>query len=598
MPNSPIAEETNLISFAILSAGKEIPGTYEVLEIRIEQHVNRIAEAEITLRDGSTANQTFDVTDSDTFKPGSEIEIKLGYQSQNKSVFKGLVTKQIIQVDDISGSKLQVICKDKALKLAINRKNGIFTEVTDSDIIEKISGECGLSSDITSTSENHKEVVQYYATDWDFIISRAEINGLVVITDSGKLTVQQPKVEDTPALQVQFGYDIIEFSGELDATNQYSDVQGNAWDMASQSVINAASSEPSVNNQGDITGAALASVLSVGTQNLSSSVPVSQSAIKTWANAALLKSRLSRFKGSVTFQGSADARVNATIKLMGLSNRFNGNAFISGITHTLADGRWTTEAQIGLSAEWFVEKHPVSAPVASGLLPGVKGLQTGIVKKIYEDPDNEFRVQVEIPLLGADGEAVWARLSTFYSGKGIGAYFMPEVNDEVILGFMNNDPRFPIILGSVFSSSIPAPETPDEKNTIKTLVTQSKLQLKFDDENKVITILTPSGNTVILSDADKAITLLTPEGITMVLSDENKGITLTDQNKNKIEMNDNGIVVESASDLTLKATQNVKIEGMQVEITGNQSTTVKGSAQCEISSDGQMVVKGVTVAIN
>ena len=598
MSNSPIVEQTNLISFVILSAGNEIPDTYEVLEIRIEQHVNRIAEAEITLRDGSAANQTFDITDSDTFKPGAEIEIKLGYQNKNNSVFKGLVTKQIIQVDSISGSKLNVICKDKALKLAINRKNAIFTETKDSELIEQISNESGLSSDITSTNELHKEIVQYYTTDWDFIVSRAETNGLIVITDSGKLIVQEPKVSDSPSLQVQFGYDIIEFSGELDATNQYSAVQGNAWDMSSQSIITADSSEPSVNEQGNITGSKLADVLNAGTKNLNSSVPITQSAIKTWANAALLKSRLSRFKGSITFQGSADAKVNSTIKLMGLSERFNGNAFISGVTHTLADGRWTTEAQIGLSSEWFVEKHPVSGPVASGLLPGVKGLQTGIVKKIYEDPDNEFRVQVEIPILGVEGEAVWARLSTFYTGNGIGAYFMPEVNDEVILGFMNNDPRFPIILGSVYSSSIPAPETPDEDNSIKTLITQSKLQLKFDDKNKVITILTPGGNTMVFSDEDKAITILTPDKNTVVLSDEDKGITITDQNKNKIQMNDKGIVVESATDLTLKAAQNVKIEGMQIDVTGNQSATIKGSAQCEISSDGQMVVKGVTVAVN
>src|SRR5690606_3429196 len=144
----------------------------------------------------------------------------------------------------------------------------------------------------------------------------------------------------------------------------------------------------------------LADVLSAGTKNLNSSVPVVQDDIQGWANATLLKSRLSRFKGSITFQGSSKAKVNTTIKLMGLSNRFNGNAFISGVTHTLENGRWNTEAKIGLSAEWFVESHPVSSPLASGLLPGVEGLQTGIVKKINGDPDNEFRVEVEIPILG------------------------------------------------------------------------------------------------------------------------------------------------------------------------------------------------------
>lgn len=596
MPSSPVVEEANLVSYSILSAGNEIPNTYEVLEIRVDQHINRIAEAEIILRDGDTAKQTFEITDSDTFKPGTKIEIKLGYQSKNDSVFKGIVTKQIIKVDDISGSKLQVICKDEALKLSINRKNGIFAKIKDSALIEKIAGDYSLSKDVTATTTEHKEIVQYYVTDWDFVISRAEVNGLVVITDSGKLTVAKPAVSATPELQVQYGYDLIEFDGELDATFQYSGVQGNAWDMSSQKVINATASEPSVNEQGDITGKNLADVLSAGTRNLNSSVPVVQDDVKGWADATLLKSRLSRFKGSITFQGSSKAKVNSTIKLMGLSSRFNGNAFISGVTHTIENGRWNTEAKIGLSAEWFVEKHSVSSPLASGLLPGVEGLQTGIVKKINGDPDNEFRVQVEIPILGDDSDTVWARLSTFYAGNNIGAYFMPEVNDEVILGFMNNDPRFPVILGSLFSSKIAAPETPDEKNTIKTLITQSKLQLKFDDENKVITVLTPGGNTMVFTDKDKGITITDQNSNKIEMNDS--GITITDKSSNKVEMTSSGITVDSQSSLTLKAAQDVTVQGMSVTVSGDQSATVKGSSECEVSSGGQTSVKGSMVMIN
>ncbi|MEM7085774.1 MAG: type VI secretion system tip protein VgrG [Bacteroidota bacterium] len=594
MPSSPIAEDTSLISFNIQSNGSDIPATYEVLDIRIEQHVNRIAEAEITIRDGSAADQTFEITDSDTFKPGAEIEIKLGYQTQNESVFKGIVVKQTIKIDEGSGSRLQIVCKDISLKLTVNRKSAIFTDITDSDLISQLAGDYGLSNDVTATTATHKEVVQYNSTDWDLIVNRAEINGLIVTTESGKLVVAKPDVSATPELQVQFGYDILEFDGEIDATHQYSGVQGNAWDMASQSIINASASEPTVNEQGDLTGSTLADVLGAGDGNLLTSTTVTQDDIQAWADAALLKSRLSRFRGSITFQGSSKAKVNTTIKLMGVSTRLNGNALITGVMHTVDDGRWNTEVKLGLSPDWFVEDHPVTAPNASGLIPGIKGLQTGIVTKIDSDPDNEFRVQVEIPILGADGDSVWARLSTFYNGNGFGAFFMPELNDEVILGFMNDDPRFPVILGSVYSSSIAAPETPDEGNTIKTIVTQSKLQLKFDDENKVITVLTPGGNT-------------------MVFSDEDQGITITDQSGNTVTMATDGVTVESKSDLTLKAANGVTIQGATIDITGDTSisasapsvsisgdtsASLSGGGTCDVSSDGQMSVKGSVVMIN
>ena len=594
MPKSPLTEETNLTSFTILSNGKEIPDTYEVISIRVEQNVNKITIAEILLRDGNSTNQTFDVTESDTFKPGAEIEIKLGYHSKDDSIFKGIAIKQLIKINSKSGSSLRVICKDKALKMTINKNNAIFEKQTDSSIISKIAGDNGLKTGVTSTSEEHKEIVQYYATDWDFIVTRAEINGMIVITDNGKLIVAKPDVNSSPLLQVQFGYDIIEFDGEIDATNQYSETKGTAWDISSQSVIEALGKEPSVNAQGDIDGKTLSGILSAGSNNLNSSTDISKNDIQNWADSALLKSRLSRFKGTVTFQGSALAKINSTIKLIGMSSRFDGNAFISGVIHTVENGNWHTEAKIGLSADWFSESREKSTLPASGLLPGVKGLQTGIVKKTYEDPDNQFRVKVEIPILGAENKTIWARLSTFYAGNNVGAYFMPEVEDEVILGFMNNDPRFPIILGSLFSSSIPAPETPDENNTIKTLITQSKLQLKFDDENKVLSILTPGGNT-------------------MVFNDENKAITIIDENDNKIEMNSEGISLESPRNISIKASQDVIIQGMNVSITGDQSvsasaeevsikgdvsTSIKGGAECSISSDGNLSAKGLMVMIN
>lgn len=594
MASSPIVEESNLVSFKITSEGNQIPDTYQVRSIRVEKFLNRISKAEIIILDGSTSKQTFPVAESDTFKPGAKIEIKLGYNSQDDSVFKGIVVKQQIKVNEVSGSTLQILCKDEAVQLTINRQNNIFTDSKDSDAIKSILSKTKLNSTITATTVQHQEIVQYYATDWDFIVNRAEINGMVVFTNSGKFIVDKPAVSSTAELKLQYGYDIIEFDAELDATYQHTRVTSTAWDISKQEMISSEAPEPSINKQGDLSGKSLAEAVDAGNSILNTSAPLSDDDLKVWAEAALLKNRLSRFKGTVTFQGSAKANPNTTIELKGLSERFNGNAFISGVVHTLDEGRWNSEAHIGLSENWFAEENKISAPVSSALIPGIKGLQTGIVKKIYEDPDNQNRVQVEIPVLGVANELVWARLATFYNGNGFGAFFMPEVNDEVILGFVNEDPRYPIILGSVYSTKIKAPETPNEKNTIKTLITQSGLQVKFDDENKVITLLTPAGNT-------------------MVFSDDKEGITITDQSSNQIQMNTEGILIESQSDLTLKATYAVKIQGATVTVdadqsldatgttvslTGNQSTAITGTAECSVKSSGQVEVQGLMVKIN
>ena len=574
MPISPLIEETNVFSFSILSAGTEIPSTYEIMSINISLEINTISSAEITVRDGSAANQTFEVTDSDTFKPGTEIEIKLGYQSKNDSIFKGVVLSESISVGD-GGNTLKVYCKDKSDVLNKNNETKEFEKKKDSEIIESIISDAGLTADVTATTLVREKVNKPQQSDWDFICELAEKNGMVIIIDAGKVTVTKPDLSTDPELQVQFGYDMLEFDTEINAADQYSSVKCSAWDEDTLKRIEATATEPTVNKEGDVDGSALSDALSANVLELKSAATYQQEELQAWADATLLRIRLSRFQGSVSFHGSSKAKVNTMIKLMGLSDRFNGNSYMSAIKHSISGGNWQTTATIGMSEESFREKNSLTTPGNPSSTKGalIHGLQTGIVKKINRDPDNRFRVQVQIPILG--DASVWARLTTFYAGNEIGAYFMPEVNDEVILGFMDDVPSDPIILGSLFSKTIAAPETPDEKNTIKTLITSSKLQLKFDDENKVFTVLTPGGNTMVFSDKDKGITVTDQNKNKIEMKDA--GITLTDKSNNTIEMTSSGITINSKSKLTLKAAQEVDVQGASISVSADGSTAIKGS---------------------
>lgn len=83
------------------------------------------------------------------------------------------------------------------------------------------------------------------------------------------------------------------------------------------------------------------------------------------------------------------------------------------------------------------------SPPAAGLLPGMEGLHTAVVKKLDGDPAEECRIQVELPWLEGDSKLLWARLSTLYATGGSGAFWLPEPGDEVLVGFVNNDPTHP-----------------------------------------------------------------------------------------------------------------------------------------------------------
>ena len=235
------------------------------------------------------------------------------------------------------------------------------------------------------------------------------------------------------------------------------------------------------------------------------------------------------------------------------------------------------------------------ASPAAGLLPPMQGLYIGKVTKIDEDPDGEYKIQVKIPFLDPACDMVWARLNSVRASNGYGSFFIPDIDDEVILGYFNNDPRFPVILGSLYSSKQKPPYEIEATNKISAFVSKEKMKIEFEEEKKIITISTPGNNKI-------------------VLSDDTKGIFLEDQNGNKITMDDKGISIESTKDITIKAKakvltdagadvgitakSNVKAEGINVELQAKASLKAKGNASAELSASGPTVVKGAMVMIN
>ena len=85
--------------------------------------------------------------------------------------------------------------------------------------------------------------------------------------------------------------------------------------------------------------------------------------------------------------------------------------------------------------------------------------------------------------------------------------FLPEVDDEVVLQFINEDSCLPVIVGSLYSRKRKTPVSLDPKNNLKTIVTKNQLKITLDDDKKIITIGTPGENTLILDDDKKQILL-------------------------------------------------------------------------------------------
>ena len=572
------SKSADLTTFKILIAGEELSKTYEVKSISVTKEVNKIPTANIVLIDGDASERDFKLSNEDLLIPGASIEITAGYHSDEETIFKGMVIKHNIRIR-ANSSQLVIECKDEAVKMTIGRKSKYFYESSDSDIFEEIIGEYGLSSEVEATNHTHPELVQYNASDWDFLISRAQANGKLCFIDDGTITIAKPDVGQSEIETVTFGGSLLDFDAEIDARHQIQKVAAYGWNHADQELIEIEGKNPNINLNGNISSNDLTEVIGLESLELRHGGAVTDTELQDWADAKWLFQQLAKVRGRIKFQGISTVKPNTVLKLEGVGDRFNGNVYITGVQHTISGGDWVVNAQFGLETEWFSETFEISAKPASGLLPAIQGLQVGIVSQLEEDPDGEDRILVQIPIINNEEEGIWCRVSSPDAGENRGIFFRPELGDEVIIGFINQDPNNAIVLGMLHSSAKPSPITATDDNHEKGIITRGEMKILFDDDKKIITIETPAGKIISL--------------------DEDEGaITIEDENSNIIMINSDGISMESAGDIAIKATGDVNIEGTNVNIAATAEFKADGGAGAEVTTSAIAVLKGSLVQIN
>ena len=454
MATSPNNDINGIVRYSILSNGNAIGVIFQLISFTIRREVNRIGKALLVFKAGDMPGATIPESEDDAFLPGKEISVAAGYGDQEDVLFEGIVISHNVTIDGQNACTLQVECREYAFQTTQNKRNNVFVSKKDSEAISEVLGTYGnLTVTATATDTTHNELVQYYCSDWDFIRSRADANGLVVICDGRAVRIEKPKVDGEPALKVTYGTDLSEFNGELNATEQQAHITVQGWDPATQQVVQAQSSNPTLNDQGNFLQNQLSDAVS-NTEYTIQTPAADKSLLETWANARQLRTGLARIKGSCKFNGHAGAEPGMLLELAGLGSRFNGNAYVGGIEHSLDEDGWHTIAILGLSAENMTEIPQATALPASGFVPGIHGLHVGVVSKLDDDPAGEYRIEVEVPLFSSNSQKLWARLAHTWASNAYGSFHIPDIGDEVVLGFFNGDPSHAVVLGSLYSSKL------------------------------------------------------------------------------------------------------------------------------------------------
>lgn len=182
------------------------------------------------------------------------------------------------------------------------------------------------------------------------------------------------------------------------------------------------------------------------------------------------------------------------------------------------------------------------------------------------DPDNLARVKIRLLNFdGVDGHdgPVWARVASAFAGNNRGAFLIPDVGDEVLVTFVNGDPRYPIVIGGLWNGSDAAPESiSGGRNVRKVIRSKNGVKLTLEDE-----------------DGQEKCILETPGMQKVTLKDGPGQITIEDSNGNSIKLESSGVTITAAAKVTVNAGQ-VTVSAGMVQVDAGMSK-FSGVVQCD-----------------
>ncbi|MBP6899675.1 MAG: type VI secretion system tip protein VgrG [Burkholderiaceae bacterium] len=543
----------SVVTVTVTSNGQAVDPAAPLLALDVRHEINRVPVASLLYLDGNAADGSWPLSEAGTFALGAEVQIKARYEADPGSealLFSGIVARQAIEADG-RGTALRVELRHPAVRLTRQRRQRVFVDVKDSDVVKTLLGDAGLATgSIDATTLQHAQLVQQGCSDWDFLLLRAEAMGQVLALDDQGLSWRKPALGQGK-LKLEFGIDdIVSLDLELDGLDSRGAARASAWDAAQQARVQATGASGASLAPGSLSRSGAAQALSLPELDLSGPGMLSQSELQAWADGVLSRAGLSLVRGCIGFRGTGKLRLLDTVELAGMGQRYNGQGLVCGVQQVIDAQGWLTTLSLGLSAQPRPSSDEALDRPAAGLLPALGQLRLAVVLRTHEDPAGQFRVQVQLSGMPDDQTGLWARVLTPDAGKGRGWCLRPEVGDEVLVGFVDADPRQPVVLGSLHSSKQAPPAAvfaDDSANALRGWVTRSGLTLALDDDKKIIGLRTPAGHQ-------------------LTLDDDAKAIRVADSHGNELVMDDQGVRIKSAKDLVIEASGKLTLQGSQIEM--------------------------------
>ncbi|WP_426594384.1 phage baseplate assembly protein V [Cellulomonas sp. McL0617] len=586
---SPLLESDGVVRVDITSEGQAIPETIQITRVRVQRGLRSVGRCTMTFLDDG-----FTLVAAGTFNIGKKVTVSAGYGDKTDPAFEGRVTSVTSELDSGAGLTLTVVVQDGGYELMRNTDVESFTNVALGDIVRSLLQAAGLTAgtiDLPTTPVKYAlrndtalgmidEIARRTGRDWSILGDTFSMWPAATGSSPG-----------AQAVSITMGMDVISFAARQVGDGATS-VTVRGWDPVAQSAVVGTANTPTSRAGFDATTGGGTKYTRVD----------ARAATRSQTDATLAAQALAARTGRVTATGSCQYTamlVPGGRLIVNGAGPSNGNYYIREVDNVWMDGNAISRFVVGdrdpvqLSDPW-----ETTAPVSSFRR---SGLAVGVIDNVV-DPENLGRVRVSLSTASDQLSSAWARVLAIGAGANRGQVVIPEVGDEVLIGFEDDDITRPVVLGGLYGnkSTTPTAAAVDQNGAVVTRALTSRLghTLTMSDGT------TPATQSVELALAgldhslkigkDRA-DLKVPAGVPLKIT---VGSAF-------IEFDGNGGITIDATKITIKASTKVAVSGADVEATattglklqGTQAS-FKGTGMGAVEAGGILEIKGAMVKIN
>jgi phage protein D/phage baseplate assembly protein gpV len=586
-PSSAVAEK-HVASYELRVNGAQIADKYTdgIGEIKVVDSLMLPDSCDLTLFINSYDKvEAAQDVDGQPFKIGAKILLKAGAiddQAPTKTVFDG----DVVAVDadfGHGGITLGIRALDRSHKLMRSRKVRVFKQMSTGAAIKKILQENGLRAGKFDTTGQQEWLQQDNETDWEFIWRQARGLNYWVLTEGDKVDfVKAGNPQTKTTIAVEWPETIAAFHPRVTGVQQVQTVTAAAWDPKAKQKFSGNARPPTPLTQIGLTRKKVSDELGGGKIHISNSSATSENEVRNLADATMARLADAYVEADAHIPGNPDVKAGVVLDVKGVGQQFSGKYVVGTVRHTFRGGG---------AFDTYVSTA-TTTPSSLAALTGGNGAKSkfgdalviGLVTN-NKDPDKLARVKVKFPALDDSLESDWLRIATANAGSNRGVLMLPQVNDEVIVGFENGDTRRGYVLGSLWNGR----DKPKADHLKGAAENDGSFSVQSDKQ-----FIATSQDEMKLTSTKKMTIESKDEQLIKVAKDRTEQVqgNLKDDVSGNIEQKAKGnFKNEATGSTTIKATGTVTLESSASLTIKAPSVTVEGQAQLSLKAP-QVSIQG------